>query len=154
MRWFVLALCLFLAGAGFAHARQEPRVMPATCPCPAGCSCGCAETGVCDCATPKAGKPATLRVRLPADARLTIDGRPTTQAGARRTFVSAPLAHAGTYTLVATAVRGGKTITRRQTCRVRPGRATAVTFAFPAEVRPAPRAVGFAPMGGFGGCSS
>ncbi len=57
--------------------------------------------------------PAQLVVQLPADARLTIDGTATQQTSSRRVFVTPPLdrGYNYSYTLTATAVRNGQTVT-------------------------------------------
>src|SRR5262249_31598712 len=56
--------------------------------------------------------PATLIVNLPADARLTVDGAPTTSTSARRVFVSPELkpGKTYTYTLRAEFRQGGGTV--------------------------------------------
>jgi uncharacterized protein (TIGR03000 family) len=72
--------------------------------------------------------PATLVVRLPADARLTVDGEPTRATGAVRRFASPPLA-AGQryhYELRAEVVRAGRTRSVRQRVVVQPGRESEV----------------------------
>src|SRR6516162_5213287 len=73
---------------------------------------------------------ATLRVTLPADAKLTIEGQATRSTSAQRLFVTPPL-EAGkrySYTLSATFVRTGKTITVEQEVLVRAGRETVVSL--------------------------
>jgi uncharacterized protein (TIGR03000 family) len=67
-------------------------------------------------------------VRLPADARLTVDGEPTRARGAVRTFASPPLA-AGQryqYELRAEVVRAGRTRSVRQRVVVYPGQESVV----------------------------
>ena len=68
-------------------------------------------------------EPATVVVRLPADARLTIDGEPTRSRGATRTFQSPPLQAGapGQYVLRAEIVRDGRTLSLRQPVQVRAG---------------------------------
>jgi uncharacterized protein (TIGR03000 family) len=70
-----------------------------------------------------AAAPATVVVRLPADARLTIDGIATRSTGATRTFESPPLeaGSAGQYVLRAEIVRDGLALSVRQRVRVRAG---------------------------------
>jgi uncharacterized protein (TIGR03000 family) len=72
--------------------------------------------------------PATVRVRLPADARLTIDGGPTTSTGGTRLFASPPLAPGQTYyyTLSAEVRRDGRRLTVTRRVAVRAGRDSAV----------------------------
>jgi uncharacterized protein (TIGR03000 family) len=67
-----------------------------------------------------AAAPATVVVRLPADARLTFDGEPTRSTGATRTFLSPPLktSEAGQYVLRAEIVRDGRTLSVRQRVQV------------------------------------
>ena len=81
-----------------------------------------------------AREPATIRVTLPADARLTVDGHPTQSTSAERLFLSPPLEPGQDYryTLKAEFVREGKTLTVRQDVIVRPGRETAVSLDVPA----------------------
>ena len=73
-------------------------------------------------------EPATVVVRLPADARLTIDGEPTRSRGATRTFQSPPL-QAGApsqYVLRAEIVRDGRALSVRQRVRVLAGTVSVV----------------------------
>ncbi|HKI35980.1 MAG TPA: TIGR03000 domain-containing protein [Gemmataceae bacterium] len=77
--------------------------------------------------------PATIVVRLPADATLTVDGAATTSTQGVRTFVSPPL-QAGKdfqYTLRAEATRNGKKINKTQEVTVRAGRESEVTIDLP-----------------------
>ena len=73
--------------------------------------------------TAPAAEPATVVVRLPADARLTIDGKATRSTGATRTFQSPPLAAGapGQYVLRAEVVRDGRALRVRQRVQVRAG---------------------------------
>src|SRR5262249_27522595 len=66
---------------------------------------------------------ATLRVRVPADAVLTIDGNPTPQTGPLRSFVSDVIRPAAQYQyeLRATWSDGGQRRTARKTVTIRPG---------------------------------
>src|SRR5262249_21611516 len=87
-------------------------------------------------------RPATLRVYLPADAKLTIDDQPTTSTSAVRRFVTPPLEQGKTffYILEAQATRGDQTITLRQKVRVRAAEETTVSM-WPAEWKEVPVAV-------------
>jgi uncharacterized protein (TIGR03000 family) len=84
--------------------------------------------------------PATIRVRLPADARLTIDGAATRSTTADRWFITPPLEQGKTfhYTLRAEFVRGDQTITVTEQVPVRAGREAMVSLNYPEVVgRPA-----------------
>ena len=76
--------------------------------------------------------PATIVVSLPADARLTVDGNPTTSTTNRRVFVSPALDRGADffYTLKAEVVRDGKTETRTEKVTVRAGEETKVDINF------------------------
>jgi uncharacterized protein (TIGR03000 family) len=79
--------------------------------------------------------PATIRVTLPADATLTVDGHATQSTSANRLFLSPPL-EAGKsffYTLKAEFVRDNKTITVEQKVFVQAGRETVVSLDVPGE---------------------
>jgi uncharacterized protein (TIGR03000 family) len=79
--------------------------------------------------------PAGLVVRLPADARLTIDGDPTRSTGPTRRYVSPPL-EPGTafhYNLKAEVVRDGKKLTATRRVVVRAGQETDVTLVVPGQ---------------------
>ncbi len=81
-------------------------------------------------ATKKA--PATIVVNLPADAKLTIDGRETHARSGRRVF-SSPALPPGKkfyYVLKATAVRDGQTVTSEQRVIVSAGQRKPVQFEF------------------------
>ena len=70
--------------------------------------------------------PAKLRVLLPADATLTIDGAPTQSTSDRRDFVTPPL-QAGKefhYDLLARFARGGNDVTVERRVTVRAGQQT------------------------------
>jgi len=72
--------------------------------------------------------PAMLKVLLPADAKLVIEGDKTRQTGPERRFLSPPLA-AGVnyrYTLEVTFMKDGKEVTRTEVARVQAGRETVV----------------------------
>jgi uncharacterized protein (TIGR03000 family) len=75
-----------------------------------------------------APRTATVMVRLPADARLTIDGGPTAARGDTRLFASPPLAPGQTYyyTLAAEVRRGGQLLTVTRRVAVRAGQESAV----------------------------
>jgi uncharacterized protein (TIGR03000 family) len=80
----------------------------------------------------RADSPATIIVRLPADAQLRIDDQPTRSTSEQRTFLSPPLP-AGrnfVYTLQADAVRNGAPVTVRKEVTVRAGEETRVTLDF------------------------
>jgi uncharacterized protein (TIGR03000 family) len=79
------------------------------------------------------GSPATIVVTLPADARLTVDGRATTSTSGLRTFVTPPLRPGKkySYTFKAELVRQGQTITVARKVPVRAGRQTAVSLDVP-----------------------
>ena len=74
--------------------------------------------------------PATVVVRLPAGARLTIDGRPTRATGATRRFVSPPLQPGKSYTYRLRAEIGlaRRTVSETQTVTVQAGRRSQVEF--------------------------
>jgi uncharacterized protein (TIGR03000 family) len=78
---------------------------------------------------------ATIRVTLPADAKLTVDGHPTRSTSSERLLVSPPLdpGRDYRYTLKAEFVRGEKTITVQQAVLVRAGRETTVSLDVPSE---------------------
>jgi uncharacterized protein (TIGR03000 family) len=84
--------------------------------------------------------PATLVVRLPADAKLTVDGSATGSTDSLRTFVSPPLQVGKDYqyTLRAEMMRDGKKVERTRDVNVRAGRTSEVNFDF-AEATPQPR---------------
>jgi uncharacterized protein (TIGR03000 family) len=67
--------------------------------------------------------PATVVVRLPADARLTIDGDATVSTGGTRRFVSPPLESGRTYhyTLESEVIRDGQKLTVMRQVAVRAG---------------------------------
>jgi uncharacterized protein (TIGR03000 family) len=89
---------------------------------------------------PRAGgpAPATIVVRLPADAKLTIDGSPTTSTDAVRTFISPPLQPGKEYqyTLKAEVMRDGKAVERTRDVTVRAGEPSEVTFDLPSDRGP------------------
>ena len=78
-----------------------------------------------------AAAPATVLVRLPADARLTIDGDATVSTGAARRFASPPLTAGRTYyyTLSAEVLRDGRRLTVTHRVAVRAGQESAVELA-------------------------
>ncbi len=81
--------------------------------------------------------PAILRVALPADAVLAIDGEPTKSMLADRVFVTPPLETGKDfhYTLRAAFVRGDQTVTVERRVAVRAGRETVVSL-YPADASP------------------
>jgi uncharacterized protein (TIGR03000 family) len=82
--------------------------------------------------------PALLLVRLPADARLTIDGTPTRSPGDTRRFLSPPLEPGRRYVYVlrAEAVRDGKKVAETREVPVRAGEESEVSLTF-STARPA-----------------
>ena len=97
----------------------------------------CAAVGVSTFGLPRAARadeaPATVHVRLPADAKLTIDGEPTKSTSADRTFVTPPLESGEDfhYTLRAEFVREGETLTIERRIAVRAGQETRVSLDLP-----------------------
>lgn len=73
-------------------------------------------------------EPATIRVELPEDARLTFDGESTASIGSRRLFVSPPLARGRefTYVLRAERLQGSNPTSLSKTITVRAGEETQV----------------------------
>jgi len=78
--------------------------------------------------------PARLRVLLPADATLTIDGQPTRSTTADRLFVTPPLAADKVfhYDLTARFSRGDESVTIERRVAVRAGEETTVRLGLPA----------------------
>jgi uncharacterized protein (TIGR03000 family) len=78
--------------------------------------------------------PAKLRVLLPADATLTIDGQPTRSTTADRLFVTPPLVVGKEfhYDLQARFVQGDKSVTIERRVAVRAGEETTVRLGLPA----------------------
>jgi uncharacterized protein (TIGR03000 family) len=85
--------------------------------------------------------PATFVVNLPADAKLTVEGRPTTSTSSRRVFVSPPLRPGQTYSysLDAQVTRDGQTQTVHRDLPVRAGQRSEITLDFPATTTTARR---------------
>ena len=79
--------------------------------------------------------PATIVVRLPADATLMIDGAPTSSTQGVRRFVSPPLQPGKDYqyTLKAEVTRDGKKVEKTREVTVRAGQPSEVTFDLPAD---------------------
>jgi uncharacterized protein (TIGR03000 family) len=77
--------------------------------------------------------PATIVVELPAEAKLLIDGQPTTSGSSQRVFVSPDLDSSRDYhyTLKAEAVRDGKPVVVEKRVTVRGGQTTPVRLTFP-----------------------
>ncbi|MCI0456800.1 MAG: TIGR03000 domain-containing protein [Gemmataceae bacterium] len=73
-------------------------------------------------------RPAEILVYIPAPARLTIDGRETSQTGEQRRFVTPPLAPGRkfSYTLKATWTEGNRQIVRMAVARVEAGKETTI----------------------------
>jgi uncharacterized protein (TIGR03000 family) len=76
--------------------------------------------------------PATINITLPADARLFVDGAPTTSTTDRRVLVTPDLQPGSTYvyTMVAEIVRDGRTVSETQQVNVRGGETSTVNFQF------------------------
>jgi len=74
--------------------------------------------------------PATITVRLPAGARLIVDGAPTRSTSATRSFVTPELERGKDfhYTLEAQIVQNGKPVTLSKRVAVRAGEESQVTF--------------------------
>jgi uncharacterized protein (TIGR03000 family) len=79
--------------------------------------------------------PATIVVSLPADARLIVDGTPTTSTSERRTLVTPVLENGTTYvyTMQAEVTREGRVMTQSQQVTVRGGETSNVQFNFSAQ---------------------
>jgi len=78
---------------------------------------------------------ATIVVSLPADARLTIDGKATSSASSRRMLVT-PTLEVGSdyvYTMQAEIVRDGRTVSQSQQVVVRSGQVANVNFDFSSQ---------------------
>lgn len=88
------------------------------------CLAGLALLALAPAAPAQQAAPVRLRVKLPQDATLEIDGTVTKQTGSERVFESPPVAPGKTYTytLVATWKRLGEPIVRRETVKVTPGK--------------------------------
>ena len=89
---------------------------------------------------PAERSPANVRVTLPADALLTVDGRATQSTSAERLFVTPPL-EAGKryrYTFSARVLRAGKAVTVEQDVFVQAGRETLVAVDVPADTPASP----------------
>jgi uncharacterized protein (TIGR03000 family) len=84
--------------------------------------------------------PATVVIRLPAEARLTINNAATHQTSSTRTFVSPPLQPGKEvhYTLKAELVRDGKAITATKRVALRAGEERQVSLAFPSAAGATP----------------
>jgi uncharacterized protein (TIGR03000 family) len=78
--------------------------------------------------------PATIRVSLPANARLMVDGVPTSSMSATRLFVSPERPRDKTffYTLTGEINRDGQTVSTSKQVQVRAGEESNVSFDFPA----------------------
>ncbi len=74
--------------------------------------------------------PATLVVKLPAEARLTIDGNPTASTSDVRTFrtPNLPAGREFHYTLQAEVMNNGKPVMMTKTVAVRAGAESQITF--------------------------
>jgi uncharacterized protein (TIGR03000 family) len=78
-------------------------------------------------------RPATVDVYLPADAQLTVNGKPTKATSASRAFITAPLESGRDYpyTFRATLARGDRTFTVEQRVTLRPGHNKVLSLFFP-----------------------
>jgi uncharacterized protein (TIGR03000 family) len=74
-------------------------------------------------AQPPGKSPVLLFVTVPSDAKLTVNGSPTSQTGPERRLISPPIAigEKGTYTLAVTYAKDGKTVTVERTIVVTGG---------------------------------
>jgi uncharacterized protein (TIGR03000 family) len=83
--------------------------------------------------------PARLHVLLPADATLTVDGRPTRSITSDRWFVSPPLQEGRDfhYDLRAQFLRGGEVVTVERTVTIRAGEETTIRLGLPETAAPA-----------------
>jgi uncharacterized protein (TIGR03000 family) len=85
-------------------------------------------------AEPAVATSATLTVQLPADAKLWIDGQPTTQTGPVRTFQTPTNLEPGrtySYKLTAEWVENGQTVTREREITFQPGNQAVVNMTVP-----------------------
>ncbi len=102
-----------------------------------GCAGGmCYGSGDMGMAMASTEAPATIVVTLPNDARLTIDGTPTSSLSDRRVFVSPslPMGRDYHYTLTAKVTRDGRPVTIEKKVTVRAGEQTQVTLDVPSRV--------------------
>jgi len=76
--------------------------------------------------------PATIVVTLPADAKLTVDGAPTTSTSGQRTLITPALSVGMTYVYTLQAEVNGKV--QSQQVQVRGGQISQAQFSFPASV--------------------
>jgi uncharacterized protein (TIGR03000 family) len=74
--------------------------------------------------------PANIVITVPADARVLVGGKPTSQTGTSRTFESPPLEFGASYAYEITVevVRDGKTLTQTKKVEVRAGQTSRVDF--------------------------
>jgi len=77
-----------------------------------------------------AAAPATVEVRVPADAELWFDGTKTSQTGSQRIFATPPLppGQAFTYEVRATWMSGGAPMSQIRKVQVQAGQTSVVTF--------------------------
>jgi uncharacterized protein (TIGR03000 family) len=105
-------------------------VYPAPAPAPApGTTLPPPHKGKATSLAPASG---TILVSLPADAQLTVDGQPTTSSSSSRLLVTPNLepGYEYYYTLRASIVRDGQTLTQEQRVAVHAGEQTRVSFDF------------------------
>jgi uncharacterized protein (TIGR03000 family) len=74
--------------------------------------------------------PGSIEVKVPADARITVDGAPTQSTSSHRVFVTSPLAPGYNYYFVlrAEVQRNGQTLTQTQRITVLSGQMTPVAL--------------------------
>jgi uncharacterized protein (TIGR03000 family) len=92
------------------------------------------ESAVAD-EKPAEAAPTKLTIRLPADAKLFLAGKPMRSTGEVRTFTTARMTEGQEwtdYTVRAVAVRDGRTVTQEKTITLRSGRAHELSFTFDA----------------------
>jgi uncharacterized protein (TIGR03000 family) len=82
-----------------------------------------------------AERPAVIDARVPADAVIRFDGKPTTSTGPERRFLSPPLkpGHDYSYEVQVQWKEGGRTVERRRTVEVRAGQRVNLDFVRPGE---------------------
>src|SRR5262249_46280138 len=117
------AACTGCVGAAVAPAAPKPPAEPGVTPKPPDKPPGEGDKGA-------VAAPATIVVSLPANARLTIDGAPTTSTSPTPLFAT-PVLQTGRdfyYTLRAEVVRNGQTVAQTQRVAVRAGQETRVAL--------------------------
>jgi uncharacterized protein (TIGR03000 family) len=107
-------------GGGMVMPPSQTRPAPAPLPAPQ-------KTGL--------SAPATIVVSVPADAKVTVDGRPTASNSTRRTLITPALEQGAeyVYSLRAEVTRDGQTLAQTQQVTVRAGETFQVPFSFAAS---------------------